>query len=352
MVLDSTVIDLLTEGRVEDAKNRLMADYIQIDRDLEASHRDMFGDNHDRLWAMMCMPPGGARLWREHLITQQGELSQDGREEALKLPLSPDRAHLLRQFLAPSGTIDLLPYEIKWLQTAGLVNNNLQLTAHGRLRTVEQLPLDQQCAFLAIPLREDSMPSGVGKVERRYVKSLLDNGCPAIFDDDPPLLWLISSFSYDYFQQTSRKHGNTTAVSYNSLSSALTCFPENFRVNKAAAATLRHIARKTSKDDLLRQLDVTCASSAKARGFQSFLKAVVCETSLQTLQDLFILCTENAMAYRHGWPDVTFIHDKRLRFSEIKVGDKLHINQLRLLPELHRITQSVEVVRLHRSPKR
>lgn len=44
--------------------------------------------------------------------------------------------------------------------------------------------------------------------------------------------------------------------------------------------------------------------------------------------------SENPYAFRKGWPDLTIIKDKEVKFIEVKTTDKLHKSQINTIPEM------------------
>jgi len=231
------------------------------------------------------------------------------------------------------------------LKKRGLVTDNGDLTEHGRILAIRQLPLEQQCEYLNIPLENWDVP-WEGKPEEFVRNTFVEGGVRAYFVENTFGLLI------DYLM------GSTTLAVAKRLGKKV------YTLNPPYDVEIFFWVKK-DLDKYLSIFDIDHCQTSFPICLPFLQTLIMDETPLQivTLLDemyralglskiksLIRMYYANPLAYNYrGWPDL-FLNDTDNDSAycvEVKTTDRLHINQLVTIPDLVQYTNiPIKVIRL------
>jgi len=234
------------------------------------------------------------------------------------------------------------------LRKRGLLEESGELTTYGRLLAIKELPLEQQCIELNIPLEEWHMPWR-GEPEK-YVRSVLsDRGAEAFclentfghFIDymmgkatlstaeklDKKVFTLNLLYDLEVFFWVKRELDNHLSII--DIDHCLSIFPQ-------CSPFLTPLLEEYSENYVLLLFD-----------------SIFRSLGVEKVKKIILKYFDNPLAYNfRGWPDLFVIENQLSCFVEVKTTDRLHINQLVTIPDLIQANGiPIKIVRLHNSRK-
>lgn len=261
------------------------------------------------------------------------------------MSLSKPQRDLLVKLLNEGENGSLSMNTLTALRRRGLVNENDLLTKSGIQRAIELIPLDEQCQHLSLDLKKIPVNSFRNPEFKSY-EWFKSKGYEGAYCEGGAILTVLKALALN------------TLTKYNTFDSREDACK---RFLEAQFTIL-----KEKKDEILKSVALISDnefldnfSEIISYGFikevypgltvdfaHQFLKAVERRVFVSVAEKFF----ESPYEYRKGWPDLTLVNNREVRFVEVKTSDKLHQSQIIILNQFRPLLPAkFEVLRLIKS---
>lgn len=256
----------------------------------------------------------------------------------------PQRAFLI-ELLNKRNKNSYSESTLRSLKRRGLVNESKSLTESGFQKAVELIPLEEQCQHLVLDLKKIEVES-FSNPELQAFEWFKSKACKGAYCEGGAILTVLKALALNKL---------TELNTFNSREDACIRFLE------AQFTTL-----KEKKDEILKSIALT-SDNEFLNNFSeiisyAFTKEVYPGLTVDFAHQLlnaverrvFILVAEkffeSPYEYRNGWPDLTLVKNREVKFVEVKTTDKLHQSQIQILNQFRSLIPArFEVLRLIKS---
>ena len=192
--------------------------------------------------------------------------------------------------------------------------------------------LERQCENLLLPLEEIQLNYD-GRPEPALLKYYEDQGYVGSFIEGYTFLTVLKALTLDKLAEL-----NT----FNDRRDACTrYFEAQLTIHKDRSDEIINSIYKINKKKYLSNLNEIFSQSFIQREYSN-LSLKCCEAlfdaiELETFARVMEKFSEDPYTYRNGWPDLTIVKGREVRFIEVKTTDRLHKSQLVTIPIFRKI---------------
>lgn len=194
------------------------------------------------------------------------------------------------------------------------------------------MSLEKQCEELSLSLEEIQL-NYEGKPESALLKYFESLGYVGSFIEGYTLLTVLKALMLDKLAEL-----NT----FNDRNDACTRYLEaQLIIHQDKSAEIVSSIRSTSKKKYLSNLKEIFGQSFIQKEHPN-LSFECCEALFHAIDtETFVVVankfSEDPYSYRSGWPDLTIVKGREVRFIEVKTTDKLHKSQLLTIPTFNKV---------------
>lgn len=228
------------------------------------------------------------------------------------------------------------------LRDRGLVDLEGQLTDTGRIYALSFCPLNEQSAFLGIPLTEIEISRNNKRPEFDLLEFYKKEGWVGSFSEGGIVFVLLYAMWFDtLFAYAMKKwNGNREYVKasmYNvySYNMFLDDFPQS---TNDLLSTTREIPTKRIISNFKTIKSWQYSDTWFPYGYYGITESLVLSIfeclGRQRLEKITSIFLKDRWLFSKGWPDLLLIRNDVLRFVEVKTSDKLHVSQLIVMPTM------------------
>ena len=219
---------------------------------------------------------------------------------------------------------------MKALASRGLLVGDSELTSSGRREALRFVPLEEKCEFLDLTLQEIKSPCQGRTPEIALWESLVAKGYIGTYCEGGAILILLRAAALDVLAKL-----NT----FESRSDACTRFTEaQFSILATESQQIVEEIRGSDIDRIVRNFDEIYSHDFVRSIYPSLSTSVVaelfCAVGSEPLARVASALIEDPYTLRSGWPDLTMLRERELRWIEVKTTDKLHLNQIRTIEHM------------------
>ncbi len=310
----------------------------------------------------------------EKLITPDGLLTKKaiGWWLNFKCKLGKDLNSKVDSFMNSCQLPRLKEYDHNLLRVLQIVNEDGELTSHGRRYAITKMPLETQCEILGLTLCDKTLPKSDSKVEQDALNSFLQDGYQGVVGEESEsapfegILWAISVALLLKLQKVNpafeckEPEKMSPRYFFNEYSARNKLHRQRFLIQEPNAldaidsiseyTTAVHEANLSSIEGSFRFFGGSFFSkrnpNLKIQFLLDFFKALQGDK----LDSLFSFVCEDPRHHLNGWPDLVLLDAKnRLTLVEVKTKDKLLYNQIRSLPRIAKHVDDLYILRVKRT---